>query len=403
MVHRNRSALLKNVRLAGMSTSVATPRLPQLDGIRGIAILLVLIWHYFPCQLKAESGSLVAYLARACWLTWSGVDLFFVLSGFLICGILLDHRHSANLFQVFYVRRACRIFPLYFAVIGIFVLIKATSLYTNDSYGWLFDRHYPLWSYATFTQNFFMAGRGDLGAHWFAVTWSLAVEEQFYLIVPLLVYCLRGRSLVLVFAGLVIAAPILRCMNPGFQTMVITIYRSDSLLMGALLAVFVRWPPFLNAAKNNRRILLGIFLVLLAGTLVLTSRFYAADGLLNHLWLSSLYAVLILMAFVGSNSWLGKSLSSPVLVWFGQLSYGIYLLHDQVAGLCFALLRGTPPVMQSWSDFAITCLAFSLTLVVATASWHFFERPILALGHRWKYAENAFSLTPICKEGSAAA
>jgi peptidoglycan/LPS O-acetylase OafA/YrhL len=94
--------------------SAVASRLPELDGVRGIAILMVLVWHYAVYEFQPEPGSIGAYALACLRLSWSGVDLFFVLSGFLIGGILIDNQQSNNYFKVFYVRRVCRIFPLYF-------------------------------------------------------------------------------------------------------------------------------------------------------------------------------------------------------------------------------------------------------------------------------------------------
>jgi peptidoglycan/LPS O-acetylase OafA/YrhL len=104
-------------------------RISQLDGVRGIAILLVLVWHFFAAQIVvAEPAGILSYCKQALSLTWSGVDLFFVLSGFLIAGILLDHHNTSNYFRVFYLRRVCRIFPLYFLLLALFLCLSATSL-----------------------------------------------------------------------------------------------------------------------------------------------------------------------------------------------------------------------------------------------------------------------------------
>src|SRR6476619_3815817 len=141
-------------------------RIPQLDGIRGLAILQVLLWHYVAI-LPSHSRTVLSYLQHLLCLTWSGVDLFFVLSGFLIGGILLDHRDAPNYFSVFYRRRICRIFPLYYALFLAFVLLR-NRLPIGAANGWLFDRPLPLWSYATFTQNFLMSKLGTFGPNWLA-------------------------------------------------------------------------------------------------------------------------------------------------------------------------------------------------------------------------------------------
>ena len=96
----------------------------ELDGVRGLAILLVLIWHYVNREVDPNANIVLVYLKLAANVTWSGVDLFFVLSGFLIGGILLDHRTCSNYFRVFYIRRVCRIFPLYFVLIFLFFTLS---------------------------------------------------------------------------------------------------------------------------------------------------------------------------------------------------------------------------------------------------------------------------------------
>jgi peptidoglycan/LPS O-acetylase OafA/YrhL len=190
--------------------------------VRGVAILLVLVWHYFSCQVAPEPKSILDYFTRAFSLTWSGVDLFFVLSGFLIAGILLDHRKTSNYFRVFYLRRVCRIFPLYYALLAFFLCLSATNLSTSASFRWLFRDPLGLLSYATFTQNILMGARGDFAPGWLGITWSLAVEEQFYLVIPLLIYLLPRRILLYVFLCGILAAPILRCASGGFHAFVFT-------------------------------------------------------------------------------------------------------------------------------------------------------------------------------------
>jgi len=109
-------------------------RIAQLDGIRGIAILLVLVWHYFSVQVHPDPGSTLSYIVRASSLAWSGVDLFFVLSGFLIAGILLDNRDTSNFFRIFYLRRVSRIFPLYFLLLGLFIWLSHTAIFTSPAF-----------------------------------------------------------------------------------------------------------------------------------------------------------------------------------------------------------------------------------------------------------------------------
>jgi peptidoglycan/LPS O-acetylase OafA/YrhL len=345
--------------------------------------MLVVIWHYLPCQIVADRGTLLAYASRALSLTWSGVDLFFVLSGFLITGILLDRRASRNYFQVFYIRRACRIFPLYFLLLGTFLCLPLVPT-AGPAAHWLRSDPFPLWSYVTFTQNVLMAVRGNFGPHWLAVTWSLAVEEQFYLFVPVLVYLLSRSKLACVFVVLVLGAPLLRVVFPGFVAYVNTPWRSDSLLSGALLALLVRWPAAFGSTQRHPRLILIMFLALNAGAVVLTVR-PGGFGALNHLWLAGLYGTLVLIAYAHPDSAVGVVLRQSPLVWLGHRSYGIYMFHQAVSGLVHGTLRNDRPEIHSASDFAVTLLALLVTLILAEFSYRFIEAPIIRLGHSYIY------------------
>jgi peptidoglycan/LPS O-acetylase OafA/YrhL len=159
-----------------------TGRIPELDGVRGLAILLVLVFHWAAFQPAPHSFAYYLMVPRN--LMWSGVDLFFVLSGFLIGGGLIDNRASPNYFSTFYRRRIYRIFPFYYLMVGLFLIgsfvLPAAFLFTGAI---------PRWPFLLFVQNIGFAI--PLAAPWLGVTWSLAVEEQFYLLFP---FAVRGLS-----------------------------------------------------------------------------------------------------------------------------------------------------------------------------------------------------------------
>ncbi len=361
-------------------------RIPQLDGVRGLAILLVLLWHYGACEFVAPSWHPFWILSTALRLTWSGVDLFFVLSGFLIAGILLDHRHTGNYFRVFYLRRVCRIVPLYAVVLLAFLVVRQTSIGTSPAFAWLFANPMPTWSYATFTQNIAMAARGTLGANFLDPTWSLAVEEQFYICIPFLIYFLPRRALIAVLLCAIVSAPLLRWSMPGLRAFVGTPWRSDSLLSGALLAVLVRSHSFVDLAQRHSRTIVIAFVILLAGAAGLTIHPPLLQGdAFTHLWLAALYSCVVLLAFLNTTPWLTKSLRLPVMVWLGQLSYGIYLLHKPIVGALYGIERGTAPIISTANDAMLTLLALGLTLSLATISFYFFERPLIRWGHKFHY------------------
>ena len=375
-------------------------RISQLDGVRGVAILLVLVYHYFTCQIVATPGTFFSYLNRATSLTWSGVDLFFVLSGFLIAGILLDHRNTVNYFRVFYLRRACRILPLHFLVLGLFVCLLVTPLAVSPRFAWVFGHPFPLISYATFTQNILMGLRGDFGAHWLGVTWSLAVEEQFYLFVPLLIFLLPRRALFCVLLAGVLTAPVLRFVSPGFHAYVNTPWHADTLLSGACLAVLVRSHIFVSTVQRYKGILLGLFLILLVVVAFRATR-PAPLGPLEQCWLTGLYVSFVLIAFVDTQPLIGRVLRLPSLVWFGQRSYGLYMFHEGISGLCHGWLRNTEPQIHTLSDSMVTLLALVATLVLAELSFRLFENPILEYGHKFRYRpkdEKESALRPVAEE-----
>lgn len=156
-------------------------RIPELDGARGIAVLAVLIGHYF------GEGDHAIYSLRYGWM---GVNLFFVLSGFLIGSIILERKDSPNFLAVFYTRRVLRILPAYFATVA----ATLGFIWLHGPPAWI-DPPLPAVSYFTFTQNIVMAWSGGMDTPWLLPTWSLTVEEQFYLVVPLLMMFIPARAL----------------------------------------------------------------------------------------------------------------------------------------------------------------------------------------------------------------
>ena len=164
---------------AAWRNPLLSSRLPELDGLRGFAILLVVFFHYFSNN-QVSPGTWQSYALLPLRLFWSGVDLFFVLSGFLIGGILLDTKGDRTYFQKFYLRRSRRILPVYFIWFILFIAgLKVTQAIGSSTLKPIFNSDLPTFSYSIFLQNFFTALRLSHGAQWMGVTWSLAVEEQF--------------------------------------------------------------------------------------------------------------------------------------------------------------------------------------------------------------------------------
>ena len=366
-------------------------RLPELDGVRGCAIALVLVWHYIQNQIHAETGSLSAYLKQAIGFTWSGVDLFFVLSGFLIAGILLDNRDKPHYFKAFYMRRACRILPLYYLNLGLFFLFMTLEFDLVSPMRSLFeDNTVPLWTYLTFTQNISMAAQNSGGANWLAVTWSLAVEEQFYLLFPLLVRYVPLQRLPLLFIWFAGMAVYLRFSLPGLSAYINTPWRADSLMIGALLAYLVRVPGFFDNARSYR-FAIGAVFVMAAMVLGFANMNggLSLGGTLTHLLLAVTFALFLLLALLNREGVLGSVLRNRVLMWLGSISYGVYILHTGVSHLVHKLVRDARPSIDSWGGVATTLLALAVTLLVAQISYQWFERRFIRYGHTVSYEKSS--------------
>ncbi len=369
-------------------------RIPELDGLRGMAIGLVLIWHYIGAPLDQEAGSFASLLRRSVSLTWSGVDLFFVLSGFLIGGILLDHRGAPRYFQAFYARRVCRIFPLYYGwlLVAFTALTAVPLLSAAPPPSWLFFEPVPAWCYAVFGQNFAMGALGEFGSPWLAVTWSLAVEEQFYLLLPLLIRFLPDRRLPLYVGILALSAPVLLAVlggEGGVLGYVSTPFRMDSLLLGVLLAWFLRRDDGLNWARTHRPHLYGVLAVLLAGAAWMSSveKHPTTPHPFCYSWMALLYGCVLVLAVTERRGPVAALLRNRALRWLGGLAYGVYLFHLPVQFGLFWLLLGKDTRLLAPVDFAVVLAAVAVTLGMAVLSWRWFEKPILAIGQSVSYGE----------------
>jgi peptidoglycan/LPS O-acetylase OafA/YrhL len=372
-------------------------RIPELDGLRGIAIGTVLIYHYFLLTLRITPGTLLAYVLASGRLAWSGVDLFFVLSGFLIGGILLDARDSSNYFRVFYTRRFYRIVPIYAVVLaGSFLL---TWRFTGG-FAFVYDglsrgTQVPWLVYPVFLQNIWMAVCSNLGSFNLGATWSLAVEEQFYLTLPLLVRILSPRRLAAVLMIGIVGAPAIRLLLYSLwpahtlSRAVLMPCRADALLLGVLGAMALRDNRWRERLQRNRRWMWGILGALAVGCGVLTLRAPTYDhfGMISwgYTWLASFYLCLLLCGLLYRESLLSRCLRWRGLAWLGSIAYGVYLLHEPIRYAFFGTLAGGTPVIASLKEFLLTALALLVTLVVCRASWLYFEKPLIQVGHSKLY------------------
>jgi len=381
-------------------------RVPVLDGIRGIAILMVMLFHFW------ENGTtrfgpplwqrLYTYVAG---MGWTGVDLFFVLSGFLITGILYDARNSRHYFRVFYGRRTVRIFPLYYAaLVFFFVLVPfllahihhGISAAMRDSIHTTPVAKLFAWTYII---NWYEGFRGwDAIPHPLQHFWSLAIEEQFYLVWPFLVLRLSRRRLIAVCFGIMAAAFVLRAVlfeiHLPIAAYTWTICRADSLAVGAVVALAFRDPHDWEVLSRWAR---RLALPALAGLIlvrVLNPNCMAGPGDAPSLSMDTLaisfngifFAACIALTMgapIGSRT--RRIVGAPFLRFFGKYSYCLYICHLPIitvlakAGFSSDQLARRLHTNDLVGVLVVNAIGFAVSLSVALASWHLYEKQWLKL------------------------
>jgi peptidoglycan/LPS O-acetylase OafA/YrhL len=335
------------------------PRMPELDSLRGIAILSVVFYHGFfwmndPTGLSAPARGFVALTGYG----WLGVHLFFILSGFLITGILDDTRSTPRFFRRFYCRRALRILPAFYGMLLVLAFFPSQ------------DKSYLVLSF------FYLSNMAPLLhiKNTYPMFWSLAAEEHFYLVWPLLVWLLSRRRLLVAASLLFLVSPILRAAwfhNPlpdgfhGFTWLVL-----DGFAGGAMLALFVR-----ESWWTRNRIALAVAFCALATVAILL--FGAPFGVLSQrnlmgaaFLLTAAHLLFVgLLGFwllVGTSQW--KSLvNHRLLGFYGEISYGLYLIHWLVFAAYDALARRYFPLVAGYAGhFQLLTLRFVFVLAGAT-------------------------------------
>jgi peptidoglycan/LPS O-acetylase OafA/YrhL len=350
---------------------------PALDGVRALAIAGVLFAHVLGAAgflLNPGHPADRAVIAAALR-GWIGVDLFFVLSGFLITRILLESRASPVYYQRFYARRVLRIFPLYYTALALTLLLlpRLSTLFDADRSSawvyWLYVSNIPAALWAAWREPFYLA-------HF----WSLAIEEQFYVVWPAVVRRPTVRFLALLCAAVVVVAigariaAVFSGVQPYFNyKMLFT--RMDALAVGALLACLERMPRVWRRARAHAPAVFvgGGLLILLFGRGLLAHPLTQTAGFTANALAS---AGLIVMALNPSAaSRVRRVLESAPLTYIGRRSYGMYVLHPLVAVGLAGTFSGWAGGLTGFVLFGL--LAAAGTVVLAEVSWRLVERPLL--------------------------
>jgi len=369
-------------------------RVDHIDGIRGLAILLVLAWHFIYCISSLTPGSVEAYLFKAFfYYSWLGVDVFFVLSGFLLTSILYKNKSSVHLLKTFWLRRALRILPLYWVILSAAFLATFTKISDRGpGYQWLFGNLKSLETYTIFLQNITMTMQNQMSSAWLNVTWSLAIEEQFYIFLPIAVLLLNKQKFIIISIIIVILTPLLRaaCIlylpNGGMASFMLLPLRWDSLFLGGMLALIEPTNKKLNIIIKYQKsiVLMGLSVFLLFG---LSNQGIGSlgMGILGHTVIAILAGLLILNCQLRPDCFVKKVFSLKTFAFFGTISYGLYLVHFPILGLCHQLALQTVPINNSVKSCIVTFVAFLITIGISLLSYKYLEKPFLKIGAKIQY------------------
>lgn len=339
-----------------------------LDGIRGCAILLVLIYHcvnvsIFPFNQITDIG-------------WTGVDLFFVLSGFLITGILIDTKGNNNFLITFFFRRSLRIFPLYYLVLLIFFVVLSIPE-INEANKYLDKRHFQdIFYYLTYTQNINFSFNGWGITDILNPFWSLAIEEQFYLVWPLVILFTKNNKLLFISIFLITISLITRNLIPDNPfSYVFTLARFDSLTIGSIAAFLIR-----RDVKLLNKYVFPIFIISISVLAVVI--FYTRSvSIMNPHFIRygyTLFDILFacIIIFIFDKAHIGKLsnifFDTAFLRFFGRYSYGIYVYH-------WLLYRGLYVYLElKFSLHKLYIIPFLIFVVlVSMLSYHLYEKRFL--------------------------
>lgn len=377
---------------------VAARHIPALDGLRGIAILLVVVLH--ATEAFGRVHPIAPTTTAIVNVGFTGVDLFFVLSGFLISGILLASKESPSYFRVFYIRRTLRIFPLYYAYLGlIFVVLPLVSEQIRSNYAELRAHQLWYWTYLGNVANAIHGGwrmDGALTGHF----WSLAVEEQFYLIWPTVVLFLSARSLRNLCLAIIVATPFVRLglrladVNP-IAVYVLTFCRADALAFGALIAVALRVESgraVLRQYGTRALIFAAVGLAAIGMWRRGFGQFDIVVGTIGYSAWAAFYAALLTVAVLRPPraECVAEVLSARWLRFFGKYSYAMYVFHRPICGLAedlFAFGHADGTVQTVFEGIAFIGAVLITSTAVALCSWWLLERRFIALKDRIAYGQ----------------
>jgi peptidoglycan/LPS O-acetylase OafA/YrhL len=354
---------------------------PVLDGLRGVAILLVVFYHNF---------GFINYF----FFGWLGVDLFFVLSGYLITDILLGEMHQSNALKRFYIRRVLRIFPLYYLSLVLFLLILPQFERFKEPLGYFVNHQGWMWAYL---QNWLFIVDPPRYTDFLVHYWSLAVEEQFYILWPVAILVLRKVKRLLFFISLLLVLVLLARTLVWFYKIediayfnLYTFSRIDGICIGCMVAL-IRYldPAFLS---RNRAWIVLAFAGLNFIFFFINQQYnfqFPYLALIGYTTFAMLFGLLVHEGVVGKDRVINALFNQRILKFFGKISYGFYLVHWPVYMLLNAgIFNIAKDYLPSQGRFNMAMIFSSLIctiagIAVSLVSYHFFEKHFLRLKERF--------------------
>ncbi len=347
--------------------SFTSRRDPALDGFRGVMTLLVLSSHYFAEIAGGFPRGAAGFIA---------VDGFFVLSGMMVGRLVLEKGAAANFMSVFYLRRVFRTFPIYFVCL-------AVALAGEVAVGLPGNANVPAWSYFAFINNIFSGVTGDVGRPWLSPYWTMAVEEQFYLVAPALLIFTPRRARLPALGAIVAFAVICRAIflwngAPGTASTLLLVSRADCLAIGLAAAVLLG-----GSVDWSRRLWVSVAALLAA--LGLGAVFGAtAMVLIGHTLICLALAIYLMAVAQGAPE--RTSLDIALFRYCGDTSYAIYLTHMPVLWLVHAGLRASAPTLATLPGLLTTLLCIPVTFAVSHLLTRCVEAPITRIGRSFAWA-----------------
>lgn len=374
-------------------------RVREFDGLRGIAVLLVIAFHLFKRAVYFTEHPILIAITNITSVGWVGVDIFFTLSGFLITAILLKAKNGEHYFKNFYIRRVLRIFPLYYVAIGVVLLFapKVEPEFTQN-----LGKMLPLM--LLYQQNWAPLIKGLYITQYLGITWSLAIEEQFYLIWPFIVYKLTREQLIKVSIGYIIFSIIVRILGTALWTDLdqvslffyhSTFARFEEIIFGGLLAIFMTYD---GAQQMVYRFSMSVFILFFSIFVALC--LLSLPGLPNPGYSSiplmlggytsiALFSVGLIGIFITHppQSLLRRVFQNPILTFFGKYSYSMYLFHMTVVLILLDVYWHTG--MRGWKPYVLYIVSsYLVTTLVAWLTWNLLEKHVLRLKRFFEYKPN---------------